>query len=321
MPPFINFSAQIDMADTGVALVFAILLDHWLGEPQGKHPLVFFGKVTSFVESKLNNQKHSALRKKIMGLTALVLMVLPFTLLIYTVDNYININLIFSSVILYFCIAANSLKQHALLVLQALEKDDLQLAKNQVAMIVSRDTSEMTEDEVRKAVIESVLENGADAIFAPIFWFITSGPAGVVLYRLSNTLDAMWGYKNQQFMYFGWATARFDDILNWIPARLTALSYAILGQTGNAIDCWKTQAHLLESPNAGPVMTSGAGSLNLQLGGGAWYQGKYKNKIFFGSCNPPGNRDISRTNLLISQTLLLWIIIILFLDILGYNFA
>ena len=122
-------------------------------------------------------------------------------------------------------------------------------------------------------------------------------------------------------MHFGWAAAKFDDILNWIPARLTALSYALLGQTTLAMNCWKNQAHLLDSPNAGPVMTSGAGALNIQLGGHAWYHGKLKDKVFFGSKNSPVNNDITRANTLISYSLYLWIFILIIWALLGENLA
>ena len=304
-----------------LSLILAVLLDHWLGEPKKYHPLVFFGNLANRVEKKLSKQQHSAVTQKFMGITALLLMILPVTLLVYSLKQWPVIHTIIAPIILYFCIAANSLKQHALLVFQALENNNLSLAKNRVAMIVSRQTDKMIEDDIRKATIESVLENGADAVFAPIFWFIIAGPAGAILYRLCNTLDAMWGYKNQQFLYFGWATARFDDILNWIPARLTALSYALLGQTIQALHCWKTQAPLLESPNAGPVMTSGAGSLNIQLGGPAWYHGKLKKKVHFGTSQTPDNNDINRTNSLITSTLVLWIVLIIFLEFLGENLA
>jgi adenosylcobinamide-phosphate synthase len=252
-----------------------------------------------------------------MGVLALSIMTVPIVLLIYSLQGWPVFDIIIAPVILYFCIAANSLKQHALSIFIALENRDLTSARNCVGMIVSRQTDKMTEDDIRKAAIESILENGADAIFAPIFWFIVAGPAGAILYRLSNTLDAMWGYKNQKFLYFGWATARFDDVLNWIPARLTALSYALLGHTQRALHCWKTQAPLLESPNAGPVMTSGAGALNLRLGGPAWYHGKLKQKVFFGTTHLPDNNDIPRANSLITASLVLWVFFIIVLEILG----
>lgn len=304
-----------------VTLILAFLLDYWLGEPKKYHPLVFFGDLAETLEKKFNIQNDSADKQKILGLTALLLLLIPPTTIIFLLLQQNLINSIIAPVILYFCIAAKSLQQHSEAVFQALEADDLDLAKKQVAMIVSRQTEDMTADDVRKATIESVLENGADAVFAPIFWFIVAGPAGAIFYRLSNTLDAMWGYKNQRYLYFGWATARFDDLLNWIPARLTALSYALLGQTTIAISCWKRQAHFLESPNAGPVMTSGAGSLNLTLGGPAWYHGKLKDKVFFGGQNSPVNHDIHRACSLIKYSIILWIFVVFILQFFGDKLA
>ena len=294
-----------------LTLILAVLLDHWLGEPQKYHPLVFFGRLANAVENTLHNQNRSALNQKIVGLIALLLMILPLAGLVYFFSQWELINTLLAPIALYFCIAANSLKQHASDIYKALEENNKTLSKQRVAMIVSRQTDNMSTDDVRKATIESVLENGADAVFAPIFWFVIAGPAGAILYRLSNTLDAMWGYKNQRYLHFGWAAARFDDVLNWIPARLTALTYALIGQTQPAFHCWKTQAHLLDSPNAGPVMTSGAGSLNLKLGGPAWYHDTLKNKVFFGTQNTPANIDIKRANALINSSLYLWLIVLI----------
>lgn len=302
-------------------LILAVLLDQWLGEPQKYHPLVFFGRFANLIENKIRLPQHSAFLQKTMGLLALLILLTPFSWFIYQLSQWPLINTLLSPIALYICIAPHSLKQHALSVFQALNENNLTLAQNRVAMIVSRQTDKMDVTEIRKATIESVLENGADAVFAPIFWFIIAGPTGAVIYRLSNTLDAMWGYKNQRFLHFGWAAARFDDALNWIPARLTALTYAVLGQTRKALFCWKTQAKLLESPNAGPVMASGAGALNLQLGGPAWYHGKLKDKVFFGGVKLPNNHDIKRANSLIYASLILWIIIIIILEILGENLA
>lgn len=212
---------------------------------------------------------------------------------------------------LYFCIAPNSLTSHAQAVDMALKDGDLLGARAEVAKIVSRQTENMTETDVRRATIESILENGADAIFAPLFWFVVAGPSAALLYRLSNTLDAMWGYKNQRFVHFGWAAARWDDLLNWMPARLTALGYILVGGNSRlAWQCWRQQARWLESPNAGPVMVTGAGALNLQLGGPAWYHGRLKDKIFFGGVNLPHAHDIARAIRLLQRSLCLWIIII-----------
>jgi adenosylcobinamide-phosphate synthase len=294
-----------------IILILAVWLDLWLGEPQTWHPLSGFGRLVLAVEQRCLNANTSRYWQKFSGVCAWMLMVLPFSALVYLLQQSFWLNLIFSPIILYFCIAPQSLKQHGMAVYEALEQKNLPLARQKVAMMVSRETNESDELAVRRATIESLLENGADAVFAPLFWFMIGGAAGAVFYRLSNTLDAMWGYKNQRYLHFGWAAARMDDGLNWFPARLTALSYALLGATRLAWHCWHTQAAGLESPNAGVVMTAGAGALNLQLGGAARYHGQLKHKPVFGGDKLPEDYDIVRASALVFKTLLLWVVLII----------
>jgi len=296
-----------------VSFICAILLDLLFGEPKTYHPLVGFGRLILWLEQRCLKSNTTSDWQKISGVVAWAILVLPFSALIYTLQQLDWFAPFFSPILLYFCIAPSSLKQHGNAVLQALEQQDLPLAQQKVAMLVSRETADMDEHAVRRATVESLLENGADAIFAPLFWFIIAGAAGAVFYRLSNTLDAMWGYKNQRYLYFGWAAARIDDGLNWLPARLTALSYALLGNTALALHCWKTQARLLESPNAGVVMTAGAGALNVQLGGAARYHGHLKQKPFFGGQKWVENADISRSNTLLNKVLWLWLFVVVVL--------
>ena len=156
---------------------------------------------------------------------------------------------------------------------QDLAAGDLPAAREHVGWIVSRNTSELDESGVAKACVESTLENGNDAVFGALFWFALLGGPGAVLFRLANTLDAMWGYKTERFLRFGWAAARIDDVLNYVPARLTALSYALFGRTRAALACWRRQAPVWESPNAGPVEAAFAAALGVSLGGSNTYDG------------------------------------------------
>ena len=293
-------------------LLAAIILDYCLGEPPNAyHPLVAFGRWAAYLENTFLDTNHAALRQRFAGILAWTCALLPCLIVLPLSWLPPLPRTLLSIAILYFCIGARSLQQHALAVYHALALDDLALARQRVGYIVSRQTDSMTALDVRRAAIESVLENGADAVFAPLFWFIVLGPLGALLYRLANTLDAMWGYKNERYRQFGWAAARFDDVLNWAPARLTALSYALLGNTRLAIYAWRHQAGLLESPNAGPVMTAGAGALSLKLGGPAVYHGQIKNKPWFGGANIPEAGDIKRAIGLVYRTLGLWLALII----------
>jgi adenosylcobinamide-phosphate synthase len=125
-------------------------------------------------------------------------------------------------------------------------------ARQHVGWMVSRQTEDLDAAGVASACLESTLENGNDAIFGALFWFALLGGPGALLFRLANTLDAMWGYRNPRFADFGWAAARIDDLLNFIPARLTALSYALCGRTRSALRCWREQGRELEEPQRRP---------------------------------------------------------------------
>src|SRR5690606_10773663 len=251
--------------------VAAVALDALLGEPKRWHPLVAFGRFADRIEQRFNGEGRGW---RSHGVTAWVIAVVPLTLLATAFSWAPYVGWIVGIVALYWALGLRSLGEHVTPVATALRSDDLEEARARVGYLVSRQTSELDKTEVARAAAESVLENGSYAVFAALFWFAVAGAPGVVLYRLSNTLDAMWGYRNERFERFGWAAARIDDALNYLPARLAALTYALLGQTRRALRCWRAQAPSWDSPNAGPVMAAGAGALGVVLGGPAIYHGE-----------------------------------------------
>ncbi len=297
---------------TSIAVLLAVFLDQLIGEPKRWHPLVGFGKAANFVERKFYPaQLCGQTKTKLRGVLAVFLLVGPCVVVAAILQSLPWLGLVSEIVLLYLAIGGKSLIAHGEQVRQALVSHDLELARRKVSLIVSRDTSRLQEEDIARAAVESILENGSDAVFAPIFWFVIGGAPAVVLYRLANTLDAMWGYKNDRYLYFGWAAARLDDILNLIPARLTALTYAVLGNWRHSLHCWREQAKTWYSPNAGPVMAAGAGSLSVLLGGTAVYYGQEKERPRLGLGRPPVATDIARAESLVNRGLFWWVVILI----------
>jgi adenosylcobinamide-phosphate synthase len=215
----------------------------------------------------------------------------------------------FAAITLYLALGLRSLGEHAHPVIAALQVADLPAARAAVGRIVSRDTAVLDATQVAAAATESVLENGSDAVFAALFWGVLLGAPGAVLYRLSNTLDAMWGYRTPRYANFGWAAARIDDALNWLPARLTAVTYAALGRTRAAIRCARRQGRGWKSPNAGPVMAAGAGALHVQLGGPAPYHGHWQARPPLGEGAAATANSVQRALRLVRAGVALWLLL------------
>jgi adenosylcobinamide-phosphate synthase len=303
---------------TALLALAAVLLDAALGEPRYWHPLVGFGRWAQRLERLLNptSGEHMSLVLRMRGVLAVTLAVGPWVLLIWVMvagaGRYIGY--VTSIAALYFALGNQSLREHALSVHQALSRGDLAQARAKVGFIVSRDTGQMDAQAVATAAVESVLENGNDAVFGALFWFLVAGAPGVLLYRLANTLDAMWGYRTPRYLYFGWAAARLDDVLNFVPARLTALTYALIGHTGSALRCWRQQAGAWESPNAGPVMAAGAGALEVALGGGAYYHGQWEERPSLGTGSPPDAASIPAALRLVRLGVVVWLTALIIME-------
>ncbi|WP_052101349.1 adenosylcobinamide-phosphate synthase CbiB [Novilysobacter arseniciresistens] len=277
------------------------------GEPRRGHPLVGFGRLTGWIERRLYRDHRLA------GVLAWSCAVLPLVALAAAVEWFAQagspwVAAALGALVLALAIGHRSLGEHAAPVAAALEAGDLDAARGAVARMVSRDTVALDATQTAAATTESVLENGCDAVFGALFWFVLLGLPGVVLYRLANTLDAMWGYRDARYRRFGWAAARIDDGLNLLPARLTALAYALCGHTPGALRCWLAQARHWKSPNAGPVMAAGAGAIGVRLGGAAPYHGRWLTRPELGAGGPAGAVSIRRALRLVRDALLAWLL-------------
>ncbi|MBK1681807.1 adenosylcobinamide-phosphate synthase CbiB [Rhodocyclus tenuis] len=341
------FFALPDVLLPPLAGLAAVLLDRLFGEPPRFHPLVGFGKLADALAGALNRPRQNTqggnaggtitaqagatpaaalavakapplaesyppatdVIRRGAGLLAWALAVLPWVALAAWLCAPARLGWIGDVLLLTLALGGRSLAEHAAQVGADLVAGDLAAARRHVSFLVSRNTAELDEEGVARACVESTLENGADAIFGALFWFALLGGPGAVLYRLANTLDAMWGYRTPRLAAFGWAAARLDDLLNYVPARLTACAYALCGATRTAFACWRSQAPQWDSPNAGPVMAAGAGALGLTLGGAATYHGQIETRPTLGAGRAPRAADIAPALALLRRALALWLCI------------
>ena len=300
---------------TAAAVLLAVLLDRFLGEPARAHPLVGFGRLAQWLEARLN--RGAALAQQWWrGAVAWMAAVVPLLVLVYLLCDWVAANwpllgMLLDALLLYLAIGWQSMREHIRPIEEALLSANEARAQQALSLIVSRDTAELNSQQVTTAACESLLENSSDALFASLFWFAIGGPVAVVLHRLSNTLDAMWGYRSERFLYFGRTAARLDDLLNFFPAQLTALGFALLRLSPGAIRCQFMQGWSWKSLNAGAVMASGAAALGIKLGGGARYQGEWQARPVLGRGRDVEPADLGRGLRLVDHACLLWLVLIL----------
>ncbi|MFW8601153.1 adenosylcobinamide-phosphate synthase CbiB [Desulfobacterota bacterium M19] len=293
--------------DLAVLIAAAFLLDLALGDPVWlPHPVRAIGYLAGRLEA-WSRKVMSAHLKAAGFVTVIMVLVLTvglawFILLMAAALNPWLWSLV-GLYLLYASLAAHDLARHAGRVSAALESGDLPLARQRLAMIVGRDTGELAAPAVCRACVESVAENIVDGFTAPLFWAVIFGPLGAIAYKAVNTMDSMFGYKNERYRQFGFAAARLDDLANFIPARLSALLMVAASLAGgcNAAGAWRIWRRdhgCHASPNSGHSEAAAAGALGLRLGGESRYFGKVVVKPVIGDevneCRPRHIRAVIR---------------------------
>ena len=310
-----------------LTLFIALLMDKILGEAKRFHYLVGFGWLANKLAAKLNppaidiaaTKVNSALKAKLLGAMAWCLLVLPLPVLYYFLIEQLTWygQIMADATVLYLAIGLNSLYQHAMQIYRPLKSGDLDNARHFTGYIVSRETAELTEQEMSRATVESMLENGHDAVIASLVYYLIGGAPLVILHRLANTLDAMWGYKNTRFINFGYASARLDDLLGFISGKCCALLYALQGLPHRlftkALRNAYNQGKQYKSHNGGWVMAAGATVMAIKLGGSAQYHGRVVHSVTLGAGRVVSIADIvqslhvvNRASLLLVTWVFIW---------------
>ena len=291
-----------------IALI-AYALDNIFGEFDKlkfiKHPIIFMGEYIEWFKKKY--YEDSVARGAILTVS-LLLIVYIITSLLASFDN-----ILFQGFLASFTLASKMLYES---VQDVISNDNLDIKKEKIRMLVSRDTSEMTNSDVNKAGVETYAENLSDGVIAPLFYLLCFGIVGAYLYKAINTLDSMVGYRNEKYENFGKVSAILDDIVNYIPARITAVLIAVLFMSKKALLEFYKYGSKHESPNAGLPIASMAFSIKVKLGGPTSYFGKVKDKPFFGIGKENiENSDVLKT-LSLKYRLDIFIIIVLILGVL-----
>ena len=262
-------------------LILGYLLDLIFGDPERlPHPIVWFGKMISWGEHRLNRGRHRMAKGAVMSIAYILLVFFVLWGLIRLVPNAI-LWCVLNTIIVFYCLAGTTLIREVRNVFLALD-ESLEAGRKQVARIVGRDTSQLTAQEVRTAALETLAENLSDGVIAPLFWLALLGVPGMAAYKMVNTLDSMIGYRTERYKDFGCWAARIDDIANYIPARLTAVLMVIASGKPSLLKFVWRNGRKHASPNSGYPEAALAGALDCRFGGPHYYFGELFDKPFIG---------------------------------------
>jgi adenosylcobinamide-phosphate synthase len=306
--------------DLAIMIGIAFVMDLILGDPKGApHPVRAMGKAAKWLEGIsrkiIRNQKLAG------SATVLILVIATYTVswgLLDTLWHWnAQLSFVIEIVLIYTTFATRALYDESQPVLVAIRQGDEEQARRHLQNIVGRDTGQLNRQQIARATVETISENTVDGVIAPLFYACIGGAPLALTYKCINTLDSMFGYKNQTYIHFGWASARLDDAANWLPARiagpLMVIAATLLGQNGKR--AWSTmmrdgQNHL--SPNAGIPEAVVAGALGVELSGPQYYQGRRVDKPAIGKAlREIESEDIFRSHQILFVTAFLALVLFL----------
>ncbi len=279
-------------------------MDIVIGDPHNiPHPVRWIGKLISALDHRLlgdgpdqepdptrRNAGHEY-RRGVILVISVVLIVCAVSFIVIALPYCISVKfgIVIEAILTCYVLAMTSLRKESMKVYHELAKGDLDGARKAVSMIVGRDTDVLDETGVAKAAVETVAENFSDGVIAPMIYTAIGGPVLGLIYKSINTMDSMVGYKNDRYMHFGTAAARLDDVVNFIPARISAILLIIASMicgrdysAGRAFRIWRRDRSNHKSPNAAQTESACAGALGLQLAGDAQYFGRIVRKPYIG---------------------------------------
>lgn len=288
-------------------ILLGFILDTIIGDPYKlPHPIRWIGSFISILEKLCRKIAKSNTMLMILG--AILVFIVVFvsggiTLLVLKLASFNKYAyLIVSSVICYYMLAGKSLKTESMKVYKAFENKDAEGARKAVSMIVGRDTQSLTKEGIIKAAVETVAENSSDGVVAPLIYMLIFGPVGGVVYKAINTMDSMIGYVEEKYFYIGKFAAKLDDVLNYIPARISGIlviisAFILRYDYKNAFRIFKRDRRKHASPNSAQTESAMAGALGVQLAGDATYFGVVHKKPYIGDKKREiENEDIKRAN-------------------------
>jgi len=292
------------MSQTLIAIILAVVLDRYLPDRQGIKPFTWYRDWAESIEERFNGGKRTH------GIGAVLLATVPILLGMLLVRYVLGelsgvLRFAFDVFVLYLCLDIYRLGHTANAVSESLEAGNVAEANGHLKELSGKGTAEQTEAAVARATVETVLKQGNSFVVSPLFWFLLLGPFGAVLQRLSCILDLLWGHRYERFAEFGWAAARFDDLLGWVPARITAVSYALMGSFEDALHCWRRRMGVWSDINSGPLLASGFGAMHMQSCEALPEEGDYEPRPADLSVIPDAGH-VRRAVALVWRVLLLW---------------